>query len=486
MGVWVRVVARVPLLLGVMVGACGGEAASTPADGRRVSTDTGVDTGTGTGTGTGTSIGTGNGTGSMVRTMTMTATFSSCPPRNTTYWCKTSSTNLTLSTVRVEDCTETFPEDEPTPSTNVFTCQPDTPCGPPRSMVCNVLTSEHVSAGMFHACALQAGGSLACWGAGMSGQLGSNDLAAEKAPVQVLLMGGATSVSAGGAHTCATFEGGRVSCWGSDGYGELGASAGGGAVPAPLEVTKLPPAVSVSSGVKKTCAVLQSGHIACWGASPLGDGTGLSSDVPVEVQSIDDALSVSVGYEQSCAVRRDGSVWCWGFNYAGELGDGTLENRETPVQASGVENAVAVACGGEHSCALVADGSVWCWGRNNFGQADPGPGAPELLELPAPVPGLGEGVTAIATGRAHTCAVVNGGVQCWGWNNLGQLGDAVDMQGIHPLASLSDVTDVSAGDEFSCARVASGGVFCWGENNFGQLGNGTLRDSAHPVAVVAR
>ena len=39
------------------------------------------------------------------------------------------------------------------------------------------------------------------------------------------------------------------------------------------------------------------------------------------------------------------------------------------------------------------------------------------------VQGLDAGVTAISLGDEYACAIVNGGVQCWGDNATGELGN---------------------------------------------------------------
>jgi hypothetical protein len=43
--------------------------------------------------------------------------------------------------------------------------------------------------------------------------------------------------------------------------------------------------------------------------------------------------------------------------------------------------------------------------------------------LPIQVQGLSTGAVTVAAGQSDTCAVVNGNLQCWGYNNFGQLGD---------------------------------------------------------------
>jgi hypothetical protein len=85
------------------------------------------------------------------------------------------------------------------------------------------------------------------------------------------------------------------------------------------------------------------------------------------------------------------------------------------------EALIAIVGGQEHTCALTAKGSVQCWGANDLAQLGD-PSAPEVL--PHEVPGLGSGVVAIAAGSYHTCALTNEGVvKCWGDNMGGQLGD---------------------------------------------------------------
>ena len=74
------------------------------------------------------------------------------------------------------------------------------------------------------------------------------------------------------------------------------------------------------------------------------------------------------------------------------------------------------------ACVLTGNGGVQRRGSNLNGEL--GDGTTDLYRN-TPVDALGlSGILAISGGDAHTCALVNGGLKCWGWNEYGQLGTA--------------------------------------------------------------
>lgn len=256
------------------------------------------------------------------------------------------------------------------------------------------------------------------------------------------------------AHTCALLSNGHVRCWGANDNSQLGAAR----------------------NETDQCAIPDSAPI----ERLRCDAT------PREVESLDEVVDVAVGNGGTCAVKQDGSVWCWGLNDTAQLGQGEndTDQHPTPVRVP-LGSATQVTYGTHHVCALLTDGTVTCWGNNAFGQCgtdpetsstcDPGDGItnPCVLE-PHAVPELAS-VIQLSAGRNHTCALLaTGTVSCWGLNTSAALGNGEVDSGSHfaPAAvdDLTDVVQVAAGGSHTCARRSDGRVYCWGWNDLGQLG----------------
>jgi alpha-tubulin suppressor-like RCC1 family protein len=93
----------------------------------------------------------------------------------------------------------------------------------------------------------------------------------------------------------------------------------------------------------------------------------------------------------------------------------------------------------------------------------------------------------LSAGFAHTCAVVSGGVKCWGGNSDGQLGNNSTTTSLvpTPVPGLpSNVLSLAAGNNHTCAVTSPATIKCWGRNEYGQLGNNSLTQSLFPVSVV--
>lgn len=156
--------------------------------------------------------------------------------------------------------------------------------------------------------------------------------------------------------------------------------------------------------------------------------------------------------------------------------------------------AAQLTAGMRHTCALLRDSDpkgdvggsaqstvVECWGANEHGQVGDG----STADAPEPVAVDLTDVAQVAAGGDHTCARQRGGtVRCWGRNDSGQLGRGDTSDANRPVAvDLPDAVDVAAGTDHTCAVLTTGAVRCWGANEHGQLGTPPGGFEPRPVTV---
>jgi alpha-tubulin suppressor-like RCC1 family protein len=212
--------------------------------------------------------------------------------------------------------------------------------------------------------------------------------------------------------------------------------------------------------------------VQCWGKNDvgqLGNSSNTDSNIPVAVTGLTGIASISAGDEHTCSLSTIGAALCWGGNGSGRLG-----NDPNTVIFSNVPLAVAplifgppksITAGGSHTCAVDAQDGLECWGDNTLGQL--GDGTNTLSSTPLVVsPPLDTGVALGAAGESHTCAVTTtGGAMCWGSNAAGELGNGLNTPSNVPVdvtGMTTGVASISSGANLTCSLSTLGAVSCWG------------------------
>jgi len=320
-----------------------------------------------------------------------------------------------------------------------------------------------ITSGYAHNCFMLDNGSVKCWGANASGQLGLghtnsrgdelNEMGDNLTAVDLGTGRTATAIAAGYQHTCAILDNESVKCWGSNASGQLGLGDTDSRGDEPnemgdnlLAVDLGTTAKAISAGDSHTCAILDNSQVKCWGDNTYGQlGQGDNSNIgdnpnqmgslnPVNLVSGRTAKFITTGTGYTCALLDDDSVKCWGRGHAGQLAHGKTQPVDSPPNlpinlGSGI-TAKAITAGKFHTCAVIDNSSIKCWGLNDSGQlglentSNRGDEQNQMGDnLPAVDLGAGKTARAISTGDRHTCAILdNASIKCWGSNISGELG----------------------------------------------------------------
>ncbi len=318
-------------------------------------------------------------------------------------------------------------------------------------------------------------------------------------------------------------------CSDDDDSTAAGGSAGGGGTAMSIPF----PAVGLLSvGGSHACLSETDGTTRCWGSGVdgrLGNNSTNGQSGPARVRSVEDGS----GNGSAAAVTTAAGLLPGRTGIAHDYDPGSdFENY--------LDNIVQVSAGGSHTCGLGFDSILRCWGDNGEGQvgrirlyvaaggtggflADGG----TSFNVAAFVYGPGDrsttagtltpfteafyDVTQVGSGGSHTCAVYDtadetGLVSCWGLGQQGQLGvnnllpspgtanasaDSPQPVALDDANSatdvLSDIIQVAAGGQHSCALSEDGDVYCWGGSTAGrpELGVGTVNATLGNTVLVA-
>lgn len=322
-------------------------------------------------------------------------------------------------------------------------------------------------------------------------------------------------------HSCALLMNGRVACWGGNARRELGYDTQAADCPAqgvscsvdPQLVEGLQNAVEIGAGERFTCALTSAGEVYCWGTNSggqlgNGDNSGSFAAQRVRFQSAPAEPSViltgvdqlAVGRSQACArVASTHALVCWG-------GEPNEKSQIPTAGSSGTRVAVAtditsgveqVVLGHSHGCFIDPDSALWCWGWNESAQMGLDPETVAHTTTPNRV--IENGVTEVAAGGAHTCAVVSGQVRCFGSAYAGQLGFGPVPDGlpeclygacttqVNPVDNVisSPVQQLALADFTSCARYENGRVACWGSGYMSVVGQPGEASALSPTYLFA-
>ncbi|MCB9533158.1 MAG: hypothetical protein H6698_02375 [Myxococcales bacterium] len=225
-------------------------------------------------------------------------------------------------------------------------------------------------------------------------------------------------------------------------------------------------------------------ELACNDDATEAPGPALQSEVRIEATAGATYLIVIDGYD--VVLGDDGGDFVLNITPAqtedetGFCGDGRDNDADGAVDCQDadcgddpacapLDGVLAISSGGAHTCALRAASELVCWGSGSRGQLGDGQSANRARPVSVDIAAV-----AVGAGPSATCAVSDdGGVWCWGAGDYSVISqDWTDVR--EPLAMDVEGTaaKVAIGYSHACALRDDGRVECWGQSDSGQLGDG--------------
>ncbi len=382
-------------------------------------------------------------------------------------------------------------------------------------------------------CGVTKTGKAYCWGDDTNQQLGNGAGAAvQLTPGEVTNVNeNFSKISVNDNTVCAivAYNNNSVACWGAGGTGQIGHGSTVASVDVPTYVSQLTGIIDIAVNNNSVCAVDKSGRIWCWGEDHAtfgrlgnGDASTATSNVPVLAKAmnaykisgshdsfyalIDTSAQYSAALPQytkkmssagsdtnslhTCHIRSDGTMWCWGVEHAGELGNGggLTDTAGAPVRVTDPGPWMSVTTGIDTTCGIKTDGTAWCWGSDSSGQLGNGATAgsqatPSPVSVADTIPWI-----QLSAGYDSTCGIkADGSAFCWGADSGGQLGNGAGGASTAPGTAITSTLpwiQISQGGDVTCGIKSDNTLWCWGDAADGRLGNGTTTPNLQTPAQV--
>jgi len=329
------------------------------------------------------------------------------------------------------------------------------------------------SGGGYHHCAVLANMTVKCWGDNTYGQLGDGSYTRRTIPVTVTGLSSVTQVSVGERHTCVRKSDGTVWCWGSNDTGQLASTLLVEST-SPVQIAGLSGSKELKVGTQHACVIRSDNSVACWGYPAAINGERSTSFIttPTSIAGATSAQSLAVGKEQSCILKADGTVWCWGHVFRGEEGwvaSGTTTTRRTnATQMSGVSGAIQLTLSSGTACIRLSNGGIQCWGAGEYGQLGSGEYLARSIVSDVRVTWqtnpYAARAAALYAGVNYRCAILTDRrVACWGAqgaNNRSAKEPTLTEAGI--IDGITDAVDMYMEQHYACVLQRQGTIWCWG------------------------
>ncbi|HUB74878.1 MAG TPA: hypothetical protein VL979_12695 [Solirubrobacteraceae bacterium] len=260
-----------------------------------------------------------------------------------------------------------------------------------------------------------------------------------------------------------------------------------------LSYTEVPIAAAQAVDASNSFGLARVGcGLESWGhgnSGALGDGRRKSSETPRQVVLPEGVCVASEGEAENAgfAIDTTGQLWGWGAAKWGVLcGE---PQAAVPEMIHGVSTAIQVRGGGDHALIVLADGTLLACGENQEGQLGLGKDV-KSAQAPTAVPGVDE-VSEATAGSDFSCLLkADGSVWCAGRDKRGQAGGhAKNVYKFHRVALPGAASEVYCGGDVpangSCVAMVEGVPYGWGDDEEGQLGDGGAAGRGTGTPVLA-